>query len=427
MCGIQITKKQTDNGIKHRGVEHYAGKYKKWYYNFSSLPLSSHEKGIVQPIKTKNAIVLFNGEIFNYKSFGNYRSDLHYLKDLFDKDLFTKRFYSEYKKWDGFWSICYIKNSVIFFTDPLGKKQLYFSKDGICSEIKPIKGNSLIMPQPLFGTSTTKFQNVLRALPGHFYRYEYDFNLAYRITHDVQSYVGQRSLSNDLYDLIDKSVKLRAETSYGKLGLLFSGGLDSSIIAYHLNKNKIPFTAISIDNDEKERCEKMSSYFGFDVDYISKELTEEEQVKAFKYYEHELDLGSVLPQYKLFKRCKELGLYTVLTGDGADELFGGYTRAAKENTYDYDVFMELPYYHHVRIDRCSMAHTVECRNPFLATDIINFSSKLVQPERTGKKILKDIYREKIPFVDSIKKPLRPTGDKDYNINHGKKLFNYAFN
>mgnify|MGYP003120533150 CR=1 FL=1 len=426
MCGIQINKAKTPNGITHRGINSVGGKIQNWYYNFSSLPLSSNETGLSQPLKLDNAALLFNGEIFNYRDFGNYRSDLHYLKDLFSINLFSKRFLKEYKNWDGFWAICYIKDNVVFFTDPLGKKQLYYNENGICSEIKPIKGKSLLRSKAKFGTLNTNFFSVNRALPGEFYEYKNENKLAYKID-KVKDYLSiQEFKKRDLYKLIDQSVKLRSQTSYGKLGLLFSGGLDSSIIAYHLIKNKIDFTAISIENGEKEMCEKISRYLGFDVVYINNDLSKEEQIEAFKAYEHNLDLGSVLPQYKLFRKCKQLGLHTVLTGDGADELFGGYTRAKKGNTYEYDVFMELPYYHHVRLDRCSMAHTVECRNPFLSTDIINFSRFIGRDFKVGKKVLRDLYKKQIPFVESDKKPLRPIGTKEDNINNGKKLFNDAF-
>jgi asparagine synthase (glutamine-hydrolysing) len=427
MCGIQITKSKKENGISHRGISSVYGVKDKWHYHFASLPLSSNEKGLEQPLKLDSGILLFNGEIFNYKDFGKYKSDLHYLKDLFSRGIHNKRFNTEYKKWDGFWAICYIdEKGVLFFTDPLGKKQLYYSKLGICSEIKPINNDSLTMPSPKFGTLNTKFNSVLRAMPGKFYVYEYENGLAYGLKINIKDYLFQPPSTLTLYELINKSVKLRSEKSYGKLGLLFSGGLDSSIIAYHLLENNIPFTAISIDNNEKERCEKISSYLGFKPIFISNKITEEEKVEVFRSYEYDMDLGSVIPQYLLFKKCKELGLHTVLTGDGADELFGGYSRSQESDTYEYDVLMELPYYHHVRLDRCSMAHTVECRNPFLASDIVNFSRKLPQIERTNKYILKKIYNEKIPFVGSKKRPLRPTGSKEDNYNNGKKLFDYAF-
>ena len=130
----------------------------------------------------------------------------------------------------------------------------------------------------------------------------------------------------------------------------------------------------------------------------------------------------MLLQYKLFKKCKDLGLTTVLTGDGADELFSGYTRAQKEDTQEFDVMVELPYFHHIRIDRMSMINTIECRNPFLNTELVKYALSIPYELRKNKAILREAYRNEIPFVDVEKKPLRLKGDKEYNI----KMINNKF-
>ena len=116
----------------------------------------------------------------------------------------------------------------------------------------------------------------------------------------------------------------------------------------------------------------------------------------------------------------------MLTGDGADELFSGYTRALEGDTQEYDVFSELPYYHHIRIDRVSMMHTVEARNPFLSSDIINYALKTKYVDRVGKKNLREIYKKH--FDTSVKKkPLRYKGDKDKNLNLTQETFMTEFN
>tara|TARA_R110000744_G_scaffold143565_2_gene255512 strand:- start:3421 stop:4740 length:1320 start_codon:yes stop_codon:yes gene_type:complete len=432
MCGIQITFNKMQSGIAHRGVNQFSGNINEWNYHFASLPISSGKTTLTQPLDiNSHSKLLFNGEIFNYKQFGNYLSDLHYLKDLFLVGIKNnKRFQKEYKKWDGFWSICIIDSEgVSFFTDPLGKKQLYYSTEGICSEIKPIDKDNILMNSPKFKTSNTCFQGVHRAMPGKFYYFHQDAKSPWSTLEHAKHYlwesIHKSNTSSDMSlirTLIDKSVKTRSVINYGKLGLLFSGGLDSSIIAYHLIKNNIPFTAITIDNDEKDNAERISKYLGFDPIYISDELTPEEIDTAIKAYEHSLDYGSMLLQYKLFKKCKDLGLTTVLTGDGADELFSGYTRAQKEDTQEFDVMVELPYFHHIRIDRMSMINTIECRNPFLNTELVKYALSIPYELRKNKAILREAYRNEIPFVDVEKKPLRLKGDKEYNI----KMINNKF-
>jgi len=431
MCGIQLTKKESVSGIKHRGVNQFYKKIYNWHVHFASLPINSNGSGLDQPVELKRGYLVFNGEIFNYRKFGSYRSDVHYLKSLFKNGIENnKKFQKDYKLWDGFWSICIIDNEgVTMFTDPLGKKQLYYSDIGICSEIKPLRNKNMLMPTPKMGTLNTCFQHIYRAIPGGFYRYDDHCSLAYKTKTHSFSYLKrmdagmiQNVQPRTLVSLIDDSVIKRAVVNYGKLGLLFSGGLDSSIMAYHLIKNKIPFQAISIENNEKENAEKMANYLGFNIEYIDDTMDDDDYKEAIIAYEHNLDYGSLMPQYKLFKKAKQLDINTVITGDGADELFGGYNRCLLEDTQRYDVFKELPYFHHIRIDRMSMAHTVEARNPFLSTEIILFALSLPYKERKGKSILRNAYRDLIPFVDMDKKPLRLKGDKEYNINNIKDKF-----
>ena len=426
MCGIQITHNKKENLIKHRGDFHFEGNIHGWEYHFSSLPISSNSSNMFQPIEFKNGYLLFNGEIFNHNDFGFYKSDLHYLKDVFEKGFDSPKFKREYKKWDGFWAICYVdKEGISFFTDPLGKKQLYYNHIGIASEIKPLLDDSKIKLVSRFGTLNTNFMNVKRAMPGKFYRYDKDNLTAYSLDYKINDYLTNESSSKDLYKLIDKSVKLRSVDNYKDIGLLFSGGLDSSIVAHHLVENKIPFTAISINNDESETAKEIAKQIGFDIHFIDDKIEQDEIDKIVYYYESVLDYGSAIPQYLLFKEAKRLGLSTILTGDGADELFSGYTRSLEKDTQEYDVFKELPYYHHIRIDRMSMMHTVEARNPFLSSDIVNYALHLPYSQRKGKKILRDLYSDK--FDTSMKKkPLRYKQDKDYNIDLMKETFVKVF-
>lgn len=422
MCGIQITKNNIGNKIQHRGVENYYKNINNWHCHFSSLPLSSFGKNISQPVKLKKGYLVFNGEIFNFKDFGKYDSDLHYLKDIFYDGFDSKKFISQYKFWDGFWSICYIDNNgIIFFTDPIGKKQLYYNSLGICSEMKPLINYDYIYLNNKFNTLNTPFHDIKRAMPGEFYFYDYNNESAFKYNFKIDNLLTKETTENDIYKLIDKSVISRAKVNYGKIALLFSGGLDSSIIAHHLVNNNIEFTAISINNDEKENAKKISKQIGFNVIYIDDFISDEEIDDCVRMYENYLDYGSLIPQYLLFKKCKELGFNTVLTGDGADELFSGYDRALIEDTFNYDFYSELPFYHLIRIDRISMGFTIESRNPFLSSDVINFARKLDYKKRIGKDILRKRYKE---FFDTSvkKKPLRYKNDKEYNKQMIKNKF-----
>lgn len=416
MCGFSITKEKIENKLKHRGVFENELLWENWNIIFNSLPLSSYKKGIEQPFNYKRFQIVFNGEIFNYKRLNkNANSDVDYLYSLvkkFNGDV--SKIYRESLKWDGFWAICIIdKKNLYFFTDPLGKKQLYYNDEGIGSEIKMFKDLGLykLYEERSFGTLNTNFSNIYRAIPGSLYRYEYVNDLAYKV--DNLDYLFSGSTDN-LYELIDQSVRDRLENRYDNYSLLLSGGLDSNIVLHHLLKYKDEIDIVSIENQEKEIVSKIQNDFNLEVNYISDKYTEDDLNKAIYHYEYSLDYGSLMPNYLLFKNCKNS---LVLTGDGADELFSGYNRANEKDTWVYDTLLELPYYHNIRIDRMSMMFTKEARNPLMSLPLLRYSFKLNWKERVNKKPLRETYHNILPdYITNGKKvPLRFKNNKEHNI------------
>lgn len=429
MCGFIISKNPTENKLDHRGISKVEIKYQDWFIEFNSLPLSSNQTGIQQPISFKHGYLVFNGEIFNYKELlPSALSDVHYLQQTFTKLNFSIHdLYKESIHWDGFWSIAYVSfmGDVHMFTDWLGKKQLYFSELGIASEIKPIlpKGSlRLNYDIHLFGTHNTPFEKVNRCIPGALYVYKPATGRAHNIMH--QNYWIKPKESN-LYNIIDKSVKQRLENRIDGVSLFLSGGLDSNIILHHLLKYTKDFEAISIDNGERQIVEQIEKELNVEVKYIKDSYTEEDIIKSIYHYEHPLDYGSLIPNYILFKECSNA---MVLTGDGSDELFGGYNRAKESNTWDFDVNYELPYYHNIRLDRTSMAFTKEARSPLMGMEVARYAYYAPRIEKVNKAILRATYSNLLPQVvlNAKKQPLRLNNDKQFNKDLVKKYFNIVF-
>lgn len=416
MCGFTITKTQIPNLLKHRGKEVYEHKQGDWFLCFNSLPISSNNTGIFQPLVFKDFSIMFNGEIFNYKELNQRsKSDLHYLSELFIKIKNDPiKLYEESLEWDGFWAISIITDdSVYCFTDPIGKKQLYYSRNGIASEIKPLLQNSdydyFEYSELNFGIHSTNFSTVKRFLPGYLYKYSIGANMPYKVM--GQKYFN-RDVKMDLYNAIDISVKERLENKIDGVSLLLSGGLDSNIVLHHAMKYTKEIDIVSFESEESELVKDICDSNGLEVKFIKP--VEDEIKNAVFAYEHSLDYGSLLANYLLFKNCSN---YIVLSGDGADELFSGYKRAIKENTWQFDVMSELPYYHNIRLDRTSMAHTKESRCPLMSYRLINIAKRIPHEQRKNKQCLRATYKSILDdvIINGIKKPLRYMNEKNYNL------------
>jgi asparagine synthetase B (glutamine-hydrolysing) len=397
MCGICITSDEYDFSMKHRGINTQIKYLKNLNLIHEHLPIQANAG--ISIIETERYIILFNGELF----VDDYDNDLEYIKQLFsDRDLSDA--IDKIMLQDGFYSFIIYDtdlDEIICFTDPLGKKQLYYSDSSIASELRPlVKGpvNSLHLSRTIkFGYVTddsTPYINIKRVMPNRLYIFDNTFELL-TVSPPLYEFKKVDTDKIDLYDLIDKAVKNRLK-GHENVGLLLSGGLDSSII-YHHARGQIANTYCVNNLDDLQ----YAGYIDPNVNAI--ELKNYEV--ALDAMEMPLDLGSLYPQYSLFSEVDET---VILTGDGADEAFGGYRRMQDYDAQLSDIFDELPFYHNVRIDRMSMIHTKECRSPFMSIPVIEYAMSLPYSERVNKKHLRDRYKGILPdyICNRPKEPLK---------------------
>ena len=439
MCGIIITPdREKIDSIKHRGIQFTSVEKDGWVYGHHRLPIQTLEEDKwYQPIHLADGgFLLFNGEIFNCNEIHGeeWENDSQYLQDFFDLDEPIERKIKEINKWDGFWSIVIVrKDKVIAFTDPLGKKQLYMNRitGEISSEVKGLT-NTKDIDQTFISTvnkwgyntdNRTLYEDVQRLMPNNIYIWERERTIAPRIISNYFDW-NQNIPTQDIHYLIENSVKRRLLTKKYKVSTLFSAGLDSTIILYFLKKFGADVNIYSINNAEDGVfVQKMQNLWGLDINYLDvkpEELAMSERMKIYDINDSMIDLGSVIPQYYLFKDIKDK---IVLTGDGADELFGGYRRISEYDSQKSDTFQELPFYHLVRIDRMSMNFTIECRNPFLGHDVIRAALQLPYSERTHKKILKDQFKGFIPdeIIERKKNPLKIQSIRENETKYRREL------
>lgn len=214
---------------------------------------------------------------------------------------------------------------------------------------------------------------------------------------------------------IDRAVARRVLSSDVPVAALVSGGLDSAI-TYTLAQRHGDVRAYHVENGERAAAESVVYSMPLaPVDFgpepyrlppampalpritmlDCKSITFE---KALQYMQEPLDLGSLMPQVALSDAIAASGAERVcLTGDGADEFFGGYGRAARYDSQHSDVFHELVAWHLPRLDRVMMRNKIEARSPFLARRVATIALGLPRALRTDKKILRDLFRDDLPF------------------------------
>ena len=460
MCGIILatefnSTEEILNSISHRGIERTDKKLEGVTLCHHRLPIQTVEgDNWYQPKQISDGIyMLFNGEIFNYDT-SAYSSDIEYLCNLFSSysfggvEMFSALFLPHMQTWDGFWAIVIYDSKTgdaICFTDPLGKKCLYVNKEGeISSEIKGVyrQGYSIddtyISSVRKWGYNTdnrTPYKEIKRILPNNIY----SFNIGSPMFQQVYQKYWEgfdspiyelRGKSYEehmewLWDKMVESVKNRLLSKNYPISALISGGLDSSIIAALMKSESIDrINWFTIENGETEYVDLLAKHLDIKVNKLTYDMDESLNKEIYKIWnEGPVDLGSVIPQYHLFKAVKEqTGYRIVISGDGSDELFGGYSRIHEFDSQKSDVFEELSYYHLPRLDKMSMAHTLELRTPFLNLDIVRFALHLPLEWRKDKKILKDTFSPILPPEIVVRKkiPLKNPQIKEDKIAYRQK-------
>jgi asparagine synthase (glutamine-hydrolysing) len=462
MCGILVAKRPSEErvlSIAHRGIEHSVVYKDDLCLVHHRLPIQTLDgDNWSQPIQIgEDRWLLFNGEIFNY---GDFESDTAYLQNLFSSfdfggvGMLQALYEPHIVSWDGFWSIVLVdtnKREVYAFTDPLGKKCLYKNDRGeVCSEIKGLyeKDEFMNLDKSFFSgivkfgylpTNQTPYDNIKKLDPNRFYRWSLDHPIKMEVSdlyYNFNSFdAGLRTYDDRcdwLWNKMESSVQARLLSKNYPTSLLLSGGLDSSIIAGLLLKLGADVDFYSISNGEDEQYVKDCEYYWnveskrlkYNIDLESEE-GKRSLIDIYKTWnESPVDMGSVVPQYHLFDAIKK-GSNTriVISGDGADELFGGYRRINEYDSQQSDIFHELTSYHLPRLDKLSMAHTLELRSPFLNHDIVRFALSLPFEERKNKKILKDTFKGLVPdsVIERSKLALKNTKIVEDQIAYRKEI------
>jgi len=226
--------------------------------------------------------------------------------------------------------------------------------------------------------------------------------------------------ARELRHLLIEAIRTRIDLSDVPVSILLSGGLDSSIIYTVANnilgKNVTTFT---IDNAEDQKY--VSLLNPKNLRFLDFDDTPLETI--LRANEGPVDLGSMTAQYLIGQAIRKEGFDVALSGDGADELFGGYRRINKYDSQQSDVWSELVNYHLPRLDKMMMQHTVELRSPYLARPVVEFALALPYQWRINKNLLKMAFEDDLPeeIINRPKEPLKIEGVRNNKEDHTLKM------
>ena len=381
MCGFcgfinkkdkDIIKKMND-AIVHRGPDDESY-YKDDYVAMGFRRLSIIDlKGGRQPMTNEDdsMVITYNGEIYNFKEI---REDLvkkgHIFKTNADTEVILHG-YEEYKekildKLRGMFAfVIWDKNKKQLFgaRDHFGQKPFYYGtfNDTFMygSEIKSMLyhpdfvkevNKEALKPYLTFQTSVldeTFFKGVYKLRPGHYFIYDFDSKKM-----DIKEYynINFKPIQQDFDKLVDKIDDTITKSidyhiiSDVPVGAYLSGGIDSSYVVSYLKPDK----TFSVGFDYKDFNEVPMAKDLSDLLHIENksELINSddffESIDKVQYFADEPTANlSAVPLYFLSKLAAK-DVKVVLSGEGADELFGGYTSYDEDNTLKK--YRKLPFF-----------------------------------------------------------------------------------
>ncbi|MCB0426854.1 MAG: asparagine synthase (glutamine-hydrolyzing) [Mangrovimonas sp.] len=316
-----------------------------------------------QPIYSSDQqhVIVFNGEIYNYREL---RNELSALGAQFNTHSDTEVILMGYKFWgveafkklDGMFAFSIYdrtKNKVFIARDFFGEKPLYYmpTADGLvwASELKsvvstlnskpPINkiGLNLFFRLTYIPSPYTIYEGIHKLLPNSFLEYDlehqnYELHQIQEDKRPEKTKVSLEEAKNKVKELVEKSVESRAVSDV-PIGTFLSGGVDSSIVSLCLSQvssNKINTFSIGFDNkayDETEKSKLVAKQINSDHhEFILTEKDLENNINAILLnFDEPFADSSALPSYLVAHQTSKY-LKVALTGDGGDEVFGGYNK-----------------------------------------------------------------------------------------------------
>ncbi|ROI13424.1 MULTISPECIES: asparagine synthase B [Epilithonimonas] len=415
--------------IRHRGPD-WSG-----IYQHDNVIFSHERLAIVDPTsgkqplftKDKKVALAVNGEIYNHQElrseFPDYefltQSDCEVILALYRRD--GKNFL---EKLNGIFAFALYdedNDAYLIGRDHMGIVPLYMGWDRngsfyVASELKSLEGVC---------------NKIEEFLPGHFLYSKDGQELQQWYTRDWIDFDNVKDNETDISAIrkgLEEAVhrQLMSDVPYG---VLLSGGLDSTIIAAVTAKfarqriesgdtqeawyPRLHSFAVGLEGSpDLAAARKAADHIG-SVHHEIKYTVQEglDAIKDVIYHLETYDVTTIrasTPMYLLARVIKSMGIKMVLSGEGSDELFGGYLyfhKAPSAQAFHEETVRKLGKLHLydcLRANKSLMAWGIEGRVPFLDKEFmdvamtINPKDKMITPERMEKWVLRKAFEDLLP-------------------------------
>ena len=330
-------------------------------------------EGGKQPMSYNNGnlYITYNGEIYNYIEL---KKELKALGHKFKTNSDTEVILASYNEWHekcleklrGMFAFCiadFKKKEIFLARDPIGIKPLVYWKNndffGFASELPALR--KIKAPKPTGNISAiddflrlsyipapnTIYKDIYKLEPGTYMTVSFDGKYSEPVKYYNFEFYNNKNDNSDWVEKTDKYLKESVKShlvSDVPFGVFLSGGIDSTLIAGAMSKildTKIKAFTIGFNDpkyDELKFAEKAANKYG--IELISKTINiDDTSIIEQLINNHGEPFGdsSIIPTWHVCKLARS-HVPMVLSGDGGDELFGGYLSHSnwmKNSPYNY--------------------------------------------------------------------------------------------
>lgn len=365
----------------------------------SRLTIVGHEK-TTQPYQSCDGrlVLIHNGEIYNYQKLKSLLLREHHFKTTSDSEVIVHLLEETYqgdlldamKKviglLDGMYALAVTDGKdVVVARDPIGKKPLYYVENGpvtyFASERKAL-WNGKNTPERLNPGDLLSMNNTETAVHAGFHLQRPQIDII-DFRHAVQSYK----------EVLLAAIKKRLTgLNESRIGVIFSGGIDSVLVAKLLQregKNVICYCTGTEDSGDMIAARAIAEDLGLELKttIIDEALVAQLLPEVIENVEESglLQVEVAIPMYMAAKLAAKDDIRVMFTGQAADELFAGYPwyndvlsefgyvrlheKLWEDLSYLYTDTLE-------REDKLTMAHSIELRAPYLDKDVIQTAMRI---------------------------------------------------